>query len=211
MPTSSQETRVSPPPAVFGSKQRAHPSGQTPVYVTSGLFFYARLGFLNTSMTLDDESQAVALARHYSPLGKIPRGYYLSASRTIKDKNNTSVRGLFTSRSIKKGDLIGEYRGPRVNHAQTQAKTRNTQYFFGVFGNDKASRKNRLKFVIDGGNARRSSFLRYVNAPNHSTQANARFVQVQDRILLYATKTIRPQTELLAWYGPHTRQIIEQH
>ena len=161
-------------------------------------------------MTVTTDITDVTLARRYSPLGKIPRGYYLSASRTIKDKNNTSVRGLFTSRSIKKGGLIGEYRGPRVNHAQTQAKTRNTQYFFGVFG-DENKRKNRLKFVIDGGNARRSSFLRYVNAPNHSTQANARFVQVQDSILLYATKPIRPHTELLAWYGPHTKQIIEQH
>ena len=147
------------------------------------------------------------IARKQSPLGKIPATFYLANSTTIKDNHNKSVRGLFTSRFIHKGQLIGEYRGPLISVAHSQRKSRFTQYFFAVVDSES---KNSLKFVIDGANSRRSSFLRYVNAPNRARDGNTRFVQVEDSILLYATKNIHAQTELLAWYGTHTKQIINQ-
>ena len=149
----------------------------------------------------------VRQARRLSPLGKIPRGYYLAPSETIRDANNQRVRGLFTAHPLRKGQLIGEYRGPKVDETRTATKRRFTQYFFAVFDDD---RQTKLKFVIDGANSRRSSFLRHVNAPNRRHQANARFVQKLDAILLYALKDIPPNTELLAWYGRETRRILKQ-
>lgn len=147
----------------------------------------------------------VALARKYSPLGKVPAQYYLARSSNIKDKAGRGVRGLFTRKHIRNGQLVGEYRGPRVSEERSQQKKTFTQYFFAV------QDSHRVKFVIDGGNSRHSSFLRYVNAPNSRGAANARFVQSGDAILMYTTKEVRPHTELLAWYGPSTKRILSQH
>ncbi|HEY9759016.1 MAG TPA: SET domain-containing protein-lysine N-methyltransferase, partial [Oculatellaceae cyanobacterium] len=116
-------------------------------------------------------------------------------------------RGLFTDRTIAKGRVIGEYRGPVVDEDRTRTKRRFTQYFFAVCD----SRDKRVKFVIDGGNSRRSSFLRYVNAPNNRREANAQFVQRDDSILLFAIKSISANTEILAWYGQDTKRILQQH
>lgn len=148
-------------------------------------------------------------ARTQSPLGKLPRYFYLAPSLQIKDKRTgVSVRGLFTSKFIPRGKLIGEYRGPKIDMHRTQTKKRFTQYFFSVYADNDQST---VKFVIDGANSRRSSFLRYVNAPNRKLDANTRFEQVDDSILMYATKPIKPDTELLAWYGTHTKHILQQH
>jgi hypothetical protein len=116
------------------------------------------------------------------------------------------VRGLFTKSLIHKGELIGEYRGRKVDERYTQVKKRHTQYFFAVSNLDTGE----MTHVIDGGNARKSSFLRYVNSPNSHQAANAKFVQVGDAILMYAMRDLKPGCELLAWYGPHTKDIINQ-
>ena len=158
--------------------------------------------------TLTNDDAHVLLARKRSPLGKLPVGYYLSLSRLIFDPNHHRVRGLFTSRFIAKGSLVGEYRGKIVDHNRTRTKLRFTQYFFAVA---EETPSPRLKFVIDGANFRMSSFLRFVNAPNNASQANTRFVQVGDSILMYATRDIRPNNELLASYGKDTKRIIRQH
>src|SRR5574343_206983 len=150
----------------------------------------------------------ILVARRKSPLGKIPHQYYLDKSKHIKDFNGKPVRGLFTRAFIKKGELIGEYRGVPIDERRSQTKKKYTQYFFAVYDDNDNSR---IKFVIDGAPANRSSFLRYINAPNKKYEANTRFVQVGDAILLYAIKPIQAHTELLAWYGKHTRQIIRQH
>ena len=149
----------------------------------------------------------VARARKRSPLGKIPVGFYLDKSVQIKDKAGKPVRGLFTSKFIRGGRLIGEYRGLKVDEKRTQTKRRFTQYFFAVYEQD----GKRIQFVIDGGNSKKSSFLRYVNAPNQPREGNAKFVQDGDAILLYAKKNIQPKTEVLAWYGKHTAEILKQH
>ena len=148
------------------------------------------------------------MVNRQTPLGKIPSSFYLSPSVQIKDiaNQNLPVRGLFTSRLIRKGRLIGEYRGPTIDEERANTKRRFTQYFFAVYDFD----RDRVKFIIDGGNSRKSSFLRYVNAPNHPAEANCQFVQHNDQILLYSTRKIEPKTELLAWYGSETHAILRQ-
>jgi hypothetical protein len=161
------------------------------------------------------DEAVIQKARMRSPLGKIPVSFYVSASLTLKDPTGKPIRGLFTRRFLRKGALIGEYRGQKIDESQTQRKRRFTQYFFAVSDLNPASdSKNnnnyKIKFVIDGANSRKSSFLRYVNAPNRIQDANTRFVQYGDAILLYATRNINPHTELLAWYGNDTKHILNQ-
>lgn len=144
-------------------------------------------------------------ARQKSPLGKIPEIYYLAQSKKIFDTSGTSVRGLFTKYFIKKGTLLGEYRGKICTTDILCIKKRYTQYMFSVDDSDGST-----KFIIDGANSKKSSFPKYINAPNKKRDANTEYVQVSDSILLYSIKNIQKDNELLAWYGEDTKHVICQ-
>lgn len=161
-------------------------------------------------MPEDLSAEAMAIitkARHKSPLGKMPAGFAVKPSVQFYNVNDktTPVNGLFTDHRIAAGTVIGEYRGRKLTNEQSDAKTRGSKvYFFQVNDDD----GNPL-FVIDGAPIKKSSFLRYVNSPlTREEDANCSFEQLGQHILLVAQRDIEPNTELTAWYGPNTHDII---
>lgn len=144
--------------------------------------------------------QQVRAARRLSPIGKIPVLYRLGLSSVCFDSQGQRIRGLFACNSILSGTLIGEYRGLIITEDEAERKRSNRNYFFGLEG---------LDCLIDSGNQKLSSFLRYINAPNDPSEANTDFFQVNDRILCMAKVDIEAGSELLAWYGPNTKQLIK--
>ena len=144
-------------------------------------------------------------ARKKSPLGKIPQQYYLAKSKNIIDKHGERIRGLFTRKYIRKGMLLGEYRGKIFDKKILGTKKKYTQYMFSVSG-----KKGNIRFIIDAANTRYSSFPKFINAPNNERYSNTEYIQVLDSILLYSLKAIKPNTELVAWYGENTISVINQ-
>lgn len=128
---------------------------------------------------------------------RLPKGFYLKESLFIGDGN---VIGLHTDHAIKKGEYIGEYLGKQLK--PDEAKSVRSKYLFEV--------KDRGKplFVLDGKNKKFSSFVRYANAANFESEQNTEFKQHDKRIYLRAIKNIRPNSELLTWYGDGTSEII---
>lgn len=149
------------------------------------------------------DSERICLATHMSPLGRIPPLYQLGLSRELVGQNDKPIRGLFTTKAITANTLIGEYRGPILSEAESQGR-RKSNYMFSVIDGTTGG----CKHVIDGASKSRSSFLRYVNSPNSESGANARFTQVDDHILLTTIRHIPANTEILAWYGPETKDIV---
>lgn len=165
-------------------------------------------------------------ARKLSPLGILPAQYYHAISKTARDPNGKlTVRGLYTRKAIAKETLLGEYRGVIIDEKQMGAKNRATNYMFavhdldetqeekergteGVIKNKIETKSNRVKFIIDGAVASKSSWPRYVNAPNKQEDANTEFRQLGDHILLWSIRRIPKHTELLAWYGDNTWDVV---
>lgn len=129
---------------------------------------------------------------------RLPNGFYLHESVIIGDGN---VDGLFTDHTIKKGDYIGEYLGKVLT--PEEAMKNKSKYMFDV----REGRKS--VFVLDGRNRKFSSFVRYANAANKLSQQNTEFEQYDKRIFLRAIKNIRPNSEILTWYGEGTSEIIQ--
>lgn len=129
---------------------------------------------------------------------RLPNGFYLHESAIIGDGN---VIGLFTDHAIEKGDYIGEYLGKVLT--PEEAMTNKSKYMFDV----REGRKS--VFVLDGKNKKCSSFVRYANAANKLSQQNTKFEQYDKRIFLRAIKNIRPNSEILTWYGDETSEIIQ--
>lgn len=129
---------------------------------------------------------------------RLPKGFYLDNSNII----DCNMIGLFTDHKIKKGDFIGEYLGKVLT--PDEANNTKSKYMFDV---KEGGRKS--VFVLDGKNKRFSSFIRYVNAANIFSQQNTEFKQFDRRIFLRAIKNIKPNSELLAWYGVDTNEIIK--
>ena len=129
---------------------------------------------------------------------RLPKGFYVDTT-TIRECNTI---GLFTDHKIKNGDFIGEFLGKVLT--LDEANNTKSKYMFDV----KEGRKT--VFVLDGKNKRFSSFIRYVNAANIFSQQNTEFKQFDKRIFLRAIKNIKPKSELLAWYGVDTNEIIKE-
>lgn len=145
------------------------------------------------------------LARRRSPLGKIPKGYYLAQSKHLRNVHDgTPIQGLFTDHLLANESLVGEYRGKILSEEESDNKRGGTRvYYFQISDNH-----GKCIHVIDGAPHRQSSFLRYVNAPNKQNEANCAFQQLRNHILLYTSQEIPAHTELTAWYGPNTADII---
>ena len=146
---------------------------------------------------------AYVAAEKRSVLGKVPSNYAVKRSKFLA-KLKISDNGLYTRRALKKNDIIGQYRGIKLSKSQALAKKSHRNYLFDVKVNGKVSH------VIDAANKHRSSFTRYVNAPSYLHQQNTKFVQHNKKIYLKAMKDIRAGSELLAWYGKNTKDVIIQ-
>lgn len=149
---------------------------------------------------------AYTLARMQSPLGRVPPGYRLAPSLHLRClTTGVPVRGLFTDLPIAAGQLIGEYRGVLLDRhtADAEQGVRSQKYVFAVTDPD-----GEVVHVVDAAPVKKSSFLRYVNAPNEEAEANTSFFQDEYRIFLTALRDISAGTELLAWYGPETKAIV---
>jgi len=95
--------------------------------------------------------------------------------------------GLFATAIIEKGALIVEYKGRRIPHAQAQRlEARGSRYMFEIDS----------RWTIDGSSRR--NLARYAN---HSCRPNAESDLVAGRMILRASKTIKPREEITYDYG----------
>lgn len=103
-------------------------------------------------------------------------------------------KGLFTTRKIEKGELIVEYTGEITTWDQVKHDSSNAYIYF--VSED---------YVINAKNTP-DAIARYANDARGLTQVkgksnNARFVNVDGKIFIKATKDIQPGTEILVDYG----------
>jgi SET domain-containing protein len=105
-------------------------------------------------------------------------------------KSSTGL-GLFTTRSIKKGERIIEYFGREISKAEEYSSK--SKYLFEV-----NSRK-----TIDG--TQRDNFARYIN---HSCKPNCEPHIVRGKIFIDAIKNIKEGEELSYDYG---EEYVDEH
>jgi SET domain-containing protein len=116
-------------------------------------------------------------------------------------KSKLSGLGLFAVKKFPDRSVICAYLG---RHCQPQDTHGRNAYKFEV------KRNGRVAFVIDASDKRQSSIARYVNTPNVLKYANCEFVQHKEQIYLVTLRTVKSGEELLAWYGPHTLQLVKE-
>jgi SET domain-containing protein len=134
---------------------------------------------------------------------------YVSVSKYLKERcgsaaDGNMAYGLYASRQYLKGDVIQEYKGRIISEKESNEKRRNIEYMFDV----RQGRK--ILFVIDAGDPKNSSAARYANSvlDFHDKDRNAEYVQHDRKIYLVASKRVRPNEELLSFYGENTENII---
>lgn len=102
-------------------------------------------------------------------------------------RSNIHGRGVFAAARFAKGDLIGEYRGRRISHAEMERRWRREGRAFGhtfFFIVDE-------EIVIDAGE--RGNGIRYIN---HSCAPNCTTALEDGRVFVYALRAIEPGEEL---------------
>ena len=129
----------------------------------------------------------------------MPEGFELKKSTHLK---KFKVNGLHTQHALPSGYVIGEYKGVRRSVRAADEKRSAREYMMDVRGPNGV-------YVIDAGNQKNSSFIRYSNAANNDSKQNARFVQRQYRIYLVTTRPIPAGREILTWYGKDTQGVID--
>lgn len=142
-----------------------------------------------------------AAARQRSLLGRVPDGFAVRTSRFLRRKGCPG-RGLFTTAPLQPGDVIGQYRGRVIDEPTADRKVRGRSYLFEV------RRRGKVVHVIDGGQWRHSSFVRFANAADWEYEQNCKFVQHNGEIFLVATSAVAAGAELLTWYGKNTQGVI---
>ena len=149
-------------------------------------------------MSLDDAAKR-------SVLGKVPLPFEVRRSRFLHGLG-IDGDGLYTTMPLHNKDWIGEYRGVQLSLKEALAKKRALSYMFDV-----EDKNGKVLHVLDAANKAKSSFVRYVNAANFDIEQNTKFVPVAGhRIFLRAIRDIPANTELLAWYGKRTKDVINQ-
>ena len=142
-----------------------------------------------------------------SQLGSIPDGYTVKGSKFLERKKIKS-KGLHTNTNIPKNYVIGEYIGLLLTDEEAKNKRKNREYMFDVRPPCSGNDSRELAFVIDCANKRLSSFVRYVNTADFEHQQNSQFVQVGLKIFLVTLKPLPRNTEILAWYGWNTENVV---
>lgn len=142
-----------------------------------------------------------------SQLGIIPDGYTVKGSKFLERKKIKS-KGLHTNTNIPKNYVIGEYIGLLLTDEEAKNKRKNREYLFDVRPPCSGNDSREIAFVIDCANKRLSSFVRYVNTADFEHQQNSQFVQVGLKIFLVTLKPLPRNTEILAWYGWNTENVV---
>lgn len=129
---------------------------------------------------------------------------HVSPSKYL-EKLGVTGNGLYTNQEYKAGTPILEYKGKIVTDEQAERKTKKKQYMFDV------KKGKKIVHVIDGANNRFASAAKFVNSTRTfaSRERNAEFKQYSGRIYLVASKNIRKNKEILAYYGSDTLRIID--
>ena len=65
-----------------------------------------------------------------------------------------------------------------------------------------------MSHFIDGRNAKKSNWLKYVNCATSQEVQNLSAIQIVDKIYYRADKEIEANTELLVWYGDNYAQEL---
>lgn len=106
--------------------------------------------------------------------------------------------GLFATRDIGKGEIVVEYRGPRIPTvlAQEIDRRRGNKYLFEI---DE-------RWTIDG--RTRDNPARYVN---HACKPNAEAEYLRGRMLFMARRRIRRGEEITIDYGEEHMELYFKH
>ena len=121
--------------------------------------------------------------------------------------------GVFNNRYIKKGELIGRYKGEILTpteYANRMNNKRSSLYVWAVHDYPEYQYRNpnetydsrRIIYYIDGEDLEKSNFLRYVNHPRSKKEENLEVKQIEGGIYYYAKRDIDPHEELMVSYGP---------
>jgi SET domain-containing protein len=95
--------------------------------------------------------------------------------------------GLFATEQIKKRTFIAEYKGPWLPNEQAEKlEARGNRYLYEI----------NSRWTIDGSS--RKNIARYAN---HSCRPNAESHQLNGKVIVRATKTIKPGDEITYDYG----------
>lgn len=130
---------------------------------------------------------------------------YVARSKYLKTKDC----GLYANRPFKKGDVIQEYKGRKVNNedALKLEKTKYaSKYLFEV-----SDGRNKVLYVIDGSDPTRTSAARYANTTIDWDDGarNSEFKQYDKKIYLMASKSINKHKEILTFYGHAVKNMIK--
>lgn len=108
--------------------------------------------------------------------------------------------GIFAKHRIKPGVFLGVYEG----EYSTKELYPHSKYRWGLCSTDKAGRKRGDKSIayIDAYDINKSNWCRYVNGSRTEKTANVDSRQYYDTIEYWSIRAIRPDEELLVYYGP---------
>lgn len=131
-----------------------------------------------------------SLVEAFAPSAYAPSAFTLSSMakpRKISVRRSPiHGRGVFALRPIRRGSIVVEYKGERLDNEEIDAR----------YGAEKDTGHTML-FAVDDETTidpnRRGNIARFIN---HSCAGNCRAVEMEGRIYIEAVKPIRPGTEL---------------
>ena len=119
-------------------------------------------------------------------------------SKKLHLLNRSNIRnagiGAFANINIKKGTLLGEYKGNYVSKQQFE-RMRNTNYIFQV------NKRGKIHHYIDG---RRGNWITRINGAKTALQVrkiNVECYQYGQKIYYKAKKNIKKGEEFIIYYG----------
>jgi len=112
-------------------------------------------------------------------------------------------KGVFSTKKIKKGSFLSEYKGKWYTPKQFDKKTTDSEYVWEVLNS-----KLELIGYIDGKHRKYSNWTRYVNCPRNNKEWNVEAVNEDETINYYAKKDIKVGEELFVWYGEEYGKLL---
>jgi SET domain-containing protein len=117
-----------------------------------------------------------------------------SSRRPYRVGRSATGLGLFATAPIEKGAFIVEYTGRRITNAQAKRlEARGSRYMYEI----------NSRWTVDGSSRR--NIGRYAN---HSCRPNAESDVVKGKVILRATKKIKPGDEITYDYGQEYFEIF---
>lgn len=111
--------------------------------------------------------------------------------------------GVFANKTIKKGVLLGEYKGRFLTPAEYNKKKSHKDYIWEIPSND-----GEIIGYVDGGNKKYSNWTRYVNSPSNQKRENVEMKIIDGRVFYFSCKNIKKGNELFIWYGEEYAKFL---